>query len=378
MEKPGSPTLLYAAYIRLPTEKAHGVQIVHTCAALARAGVAVKLTVPGRKSAIQSDPFSYYGIENNFELATLPVPDMLHLGRLGFLFSAIIFAVRCSREARRSHIGAVYTRDRSIALVFSFLLPKRIKLFFEAHGEEPIFLIKALARRAGFVGITSGVREMLVARGAEAERTIVAHDAVALEEFAHAQDKKAARERLGLQHDKKIVMYVGRLDGWKGAQVLLEASKLLPPGVEVALIGGEAGQIEKLKSMYPRAHFLGYHLYRELAGNLAAADVLALPNTARDTTSLRYTSPLKLFAYMAARKPIVASDIPSLREVLTDDSAFFAAPDDSASFAKAVEEALSNPEEAARLAARAQEEVRRYTWDARAQILKNFITTFIS
>src|SRR3569623_1852691 len=156
MSSNGPLRIFYAAYVRLPTEKAHGAQIMHTCTALARAGVRLTLAIPGRKSALDEDPFEYYGVENNFELAALPVPDFLHMRRAGFLISATAFALRCAREVCRTKSDAVYTRDRSLALVFSIFLPRTLSLFFEVHGKEPMFLVRFLSLRAGFVAITDG------------------------------------------------------------------------------------------------------------------------------------------------------------------------------------------------------------------------------
>jgi len=201
---------------------------------------------------------------------------------------------------------------------------------------------------------------------------LVAHDGVSLEDFARPESKEAARARLGLPQDEKIALYIGRLDGWKGAQTLLEASNLLPKGVLVAIIGGEAALVGALRAKYPRARFLGYHEYRELPGNQAAADALVLPNTARDITSARYTSPLKLFSYMASGRPIVASDLPSLREVISEESAYFAKPDDPKSLADAIMQAL-NDERAESRAQKAKELVSAYDWRERGRSIKEFI-----
>jgi glycosyltransferase involved in cell wall biosynthesis len=368
--------LLYAAYIRLPTEKAHGAQIMHTCASLARQGCEVTLAIPGRKSEIKENPFSYYAVEENFNLVPLSVFDFLRIKRLGFLLSASFFALRSASYARRNAVNAVYTRDRSVALLLSLFLPRSANLFFEVHGEEPTPLARFLSRRAGFVGITQGVKEMLVERGVPKERVAVAHDGVEVGDFENVESNQAARTRLGLPLDKKVVMYAGRLDGWKGTDALLEASKLLPQEAILVVIGGETPQIEALKPRYPQVRFLGYHVYRELPGNLAAADVLVLPNTAKSDTSRRFTSPLKLFGYMASGMPIVASDLPSLREIVSERSAFFAVPDEPASLARAIGEALSKPDEARHRAQEAKALVQNYSWDARAKIINSFISNF--
>jgi glycosyltransferase involved in cell wall biosynthesis len=92
--------------------------------------------------------------------------------------------------------------------------------------------------------------------------------------------------------------------------------------------------------------------------------VLPLP----DNLMARYfTSPLKLFDYMAAGAPIVASEMPTVREVLADgDNSLLVAPEDPGALAAAIRRLLVNPGLADRLRRTAFEQVQSYTWDARA------------
>jgi glycosyltransferase involved in cell wall biosynthesis len=76
---------------------------------------------------------------------------------------------------------------------------------------------------------------------------------------------------------------------------------------------------------------------------------------------------------MASGKPIVASDLPSLREVLSEKNAFLVKPDDPRALAEGIRFALAHPEEAARRAAQAREDVKRYTWEMRAEKILSFI-----
>ncbi len=203
----------------------------------------------------------------------------------------------------------------------------------------------------------------------------VAPDGVDLEPFQHPESAYQARQRLGLPQDKKIVLYVGRLDGWKGADTLLEASKKLPSDILVAIIGGEREQVARYKRCILRRGFLVIIRIAKLPNNQAAADALVLPNTARDTTSARFTSPLKLFTYMASGKPIVASDLPSLREVISDETAFFVEPDNADALAEGIKEVIDHKEESARRAERARRDVEQYTWEARAKNILAFLAS---
>ena len=117
----------------------------------------------------------------------------------------------------------------------------------------------------------------------------------------------------------------------------------------------------------------GFRDHSDLPWLLAGADVLVLPNTAKDENSKFFTSPLKLFEYMAASRPIVASSLPSLREILNEKNAVFFEPDNPKSLASAVESLLDNDSLSIRLADNARSDVRGYTWDERAKKIITFL-----
>ncbi len=135
-------------------------------------------------------------------------------------------------------------------------------------------------------------------------------------------------------------------------------------------LGGKADTA--LHAKYPEVLFLGERPYGEIADNQQAGDVLVLPTSSRSIVGMRFTSPLKLFTYMASGVPIVASDVSSTREVLGDKGAFWFTADDAESLAKAIREAVNDPQgrERAQVALGA---VRGYTWDARAQAILAFV-----
>lgn len=355
--------LFYLANIRLPTEKAHGLQIMKTCEALAAAGAEVELVVPTRRTLIQDDPFAYYGVARTFTVRKVWTPDFTRFGRLGFVLSALWFAEASHFCRSFWRADVVYSRD---ALVLAQYVLLGRPLVYEAHT-TPTAMTRLVARRAKrVITITQGLKDAYIAAGVPSERIAVVPDAVDLTAFDHPEPQEAARVRLGLPLDKKIALYAGRLDGWKGVDTLLKASKPLPPSVLVAIIGGEAQQIAALSVQYPSVRFLGYRPYSELPNNQAAADVLVLPNTGKNIDALRFTSPLKLFTYMASGVPIVTSDTPAVREVLTEAEAYFFEPDNPEALVRAVQTALDEPEEARQKAEQAQRKARAYTWKQRA------------
>lgn len=360
----------YITNARLPTEKAHGLQIMKTCEALARAGHEVELLAPRRRNHLSDDPFAYYGISAAFTLRRLFTIDIKG-GRLAFLLQECSFAIAAAL-ALTDRTRAIYGRDE-LVLMLLFLLGHR-NLVWESHDGAWNRAARFIARRARAVAVVSrGLRDFYVERGIDAAKIAVIPNAIDTEQFAHAESKAAARTRLGLPLEEKIALYIGRLDGWKGVRTLLDASELLYT-VRVVLIG-DGADLELLRGTYPRATLLGPRPYSELADNQAAADVLVIPNTGASRISAEFTSPLKLFAHMASGVPIVASDLPSIREIVDEKTAILVAPDDANALADGIRRSLAEVGASKVRATEAQEISHRYNWSARAAAIGALLST---
>lgn len=356
-------SILYIANVRMPTEKAHGAQIAKTCEALKRGGAKVELIVPNRKTLITEDAVAYYDLKETFPITKLPVFDTVSWGMFGFLIESLSFAVAAAKYIR-THSGIVYGRDEIILGIISFLTTREI--VWESHTGAWNFFAKRVAHRAKCVIVISeGLRQFYVERGIPGERILVAHDGIDLRAFEHPESKEASRKRLGLPESGTVAMYIGAFNGWKGTDVLFDASSSLPDHIRLVVIGGTPSEIAHSQKQYPRVVFLGSRPYRELPNNQTAADVLVLPTTGKSMIGSRFTSPLKLFAYMASGRPIVASDIPSAREVLPENAAYWFKPDDPKDLAATIEKAASDLRASEHIRI-AKGEVTRYTWDARA------------
>ncbi len=357
--------IFFVSDARLPTEKAHGLAIMKTCEALARAGADIELIVPDRRNAIPEDPFTYYAIKQRFPLRKLFTLDLIRFGYVGFLVQEFTFAVAAARYLRGTD-GMIYSRDDHVLWVLALCGYRRF--IWESHTGGWNIAARAVARRASaLVVISQGLKDVYVERGIAAEKIRVIPSAIDPEDFAHPESKEAARAQLGLSQNRKVAMYIGRLDGWKGSATLLEAAKFLSPDVQVVVIGGEGWQVPALTQEYPTVVFLGFRPYRALAHNQAAADVLVVPNTGKDPISAHFTSPLKVIAHMASGRPLVASDLPSIRELTGDNAALLIPADDPRALASGIERVLSNTALAERLVAQARERAVLYTWNARAE-----------
>lgn len=347
--------ILYLAHIRLPTEKAHGAQIMKTCEALSEEGSQVELVVPGRKTHIAEDPFSYYGVKKNFTITTRKSPDLVSFGFLGFVFSALWFSEVAKWQKKFWSADVIYSRD-AILLLQYILLGRR--LVYEAHT-KPTFISMLVARFSWkVIVISEGLRDVYVAKGINKNKIIVAHDAIDEKDFQKEYSKEDSRQWLGIPSNKQVALYVGRIDSNKGADTFAAASETLPEKILCVLVG--SGPLKKdLQEKHPKALFLPETPYRELPRVLAAGDALVLPNSAQDENAARFTSPLKAFAYLAVGKLIVASNVPALRSILEEKAVFFEA-DSETDLGQKISENITKHYE---------KEPRYYTWQERARTI---------
>ena len=141
-------------------------------------------------------------------------------------------------------------------------------------------------------------------------------------------------------------------------------------------IGGTERDIKSFKQKAQGLNnvlILEHKRYNQIPLFLKAADVLVLPNSTREEISRSYTSPLKMFEYMASKRPIVASDLPSLREILNEKNSVPVNSDDALALAGGIKFVLKNPNESQKLTKKAFEEVKNYTWQKRVETIFKFI-----
>jgi glycosyltransferase involved in cell wall biosynthesis len=347
----------------MPTERAHGIQIVKTCEALIKAGADVELVVPARYTNIKENVSAYYGLKRPFPIVRLSVFDTVSWGKVGFMIETLSFAFAALRYVRGKP-GIVYGRDE---WVLAFLRLCGVEhVVWESHTGAWNVAARYLARHTPVVVISQGLKDFYVSNGISSGRITVVHDGVDLADFENVESTSMARKRLGIPEETNVALYVGALGGWKGTDTLLEASEILPTDISIVVITG--ADTRALQVRYPRVQFVGEQPYKDIANNQAAADVLILPTSTRDQIGARFTSPLKLFTYMASGFPIVATDVSSTREVLPTDAAYWCTADDPESLAKAITEACHDMRacERGRIA---KGQAARYTWEARARTI---------
>lgn len=392
----GAGRLCYIANIRYPTEKAHGYQISKMCEAFTEEGWRVELWHPYRRQAnqatAQATPREFYQVRREFSIRQLPNVDVVSPGLerwrvLSMAATALQdlgWAWMAARRAARTRFDLYYTREPSVAY---FLTQRSLPTILEVHRLYRNFQVKLLRRLAeshflaGVVSVTAALKEDLEKLGLPPGKITVEHDAVDWAHFSLTDSRAACQRRLGLPEDRWIVGYVGgvkTLGHDKGLRELICAVARVP---EVAgrklwlmCVGGTAAESADLRRFAAsqglskeRSLFHPRVAWKEVPLWLRACDVLSIPWPANEFSS-RHTSPLKLFEYMAVGVPILATDLPSLREVLTDGhNAALAASAQPEHLAQGLRRLLENDRLRESLAARARQDAAQRTWTGRAR-----------
>ena len=192
--------------------------------------------------------------------------------------------------------------------------------------------------------------------------------------------KTLARKKLDLSVSDNIVLYLGNFYRSKGVYELCQAEKYLPKNTKVLLVGGSRvdRNIQPLKEFInnnkiKNVHIVEYKNRSKVARYLSAADVCVLPNIITDEESEYFTTPLKMFDYMVAKRPIVASDLPALRQILDEKTAVFVRTNDPKELASAILHTLRNSEDAKKRVEVAYAVAKELSWRNRAKNVKSFI-----
>ena len=373
--------IIYIATSVIPSRKANALQVMKTCEALKKQGADIELIIPVRfgSTRIKEDPFKFYKIKDKFKITKVFSIDLIPFGKIigsfGFWIQNFSFAVFTVIYLFFKKSEIYYSRNALSTFILSFF---KKNIFYELHRLPRSLFSKSifkysLKRIQGLIVIAEELKRAVLEKSVfDSDKIAVVHDGVDLAQFDSKLSKKEARQKLNWPIDKKIICYTGSLQYVKGVDILIKAIDFLPE-IYCYIIGPRASLLKGDKCSYKtenkRIIFLGQKPYNLVPIFLKAADVLVIPH--RD---LAFSfSPMKMFEYMASGRSIIASDLPSLREVLNKKNAILVEPDNPSALAKGINFILKNPNFSAEISKQAHKDVHKYTWNKRAKKILGFI-----
>ncbi len=201
--------------------------------------------------------------------------------------------------------------------------------------------------------------------GVSANRVQVIPCGVDLRLFT-GQDKQEARKRLGLKSSQPVLLFVGRLDPFKGPDLFLRAAAMMKEQAQLVVVGGKLHGDKELQELQrlacdldvsQRVHFLGARPQQELPLLYSAADVTVVP-------SYHESFGLVAVESLACGTPVVATRAGGLMTIVRNNETGYLVPRCPGFFAERLDALLGEPELLARMELAARSSVLRYSWSS--------------
>lgn len=372
--------IYYVVWAEIPSRAAHSLHFMKQCQALAANANNVSLVLPSSSANDQftdQEIFDYYGVADNFKLIRITTPRLPG--------KKMLYGIQAALSADKADI--LYTRDIDIASISTL---KGIKTILELHVpldssltrkkhfwaflRKKLFTSKNLLR---LVVISKALKKNIVESGVNERLVTVAHDGSDLpmtKVEVNYPDRKNYAAEIG---------YVGHLYEGKGMEIISEVAQLVKEA-RFHVVGGLEKDIDRWKQKTAELGimnivFHGFMQQGEISKYLNSFDICLLPNqrTIRvygnsGANISDFTSPLKMFDYMAHGKAIVSSDLPVLREVLNEHNSVLCDPDNTEIWAEEIRKLIKDESGRKKLGEQAFIDFKNnYTWRKRAELLIN-------
>src|SRR5690625_374578 len=369
--------ILYISNSIIPSRTANSVHVMKICQAFSKNGHDVILLAPDKKSKVEDvkNIHDYYGVKPNFEIRKLKYYE-------NFKGSAYIYGLKVAREVKKEKPDIVYGRF-FLGIYFSAMLGTKVNL--ELHYPFPStkkrfdVMFRSLIKRKSFnklIVISEELRHYFREQyNLNTDQILTGHDGA---------DLSKKDEPVQLKGNSTLnIGYVGQLYRGKGMEIISELAKKYPQGT-FHIIGGLEEDISKWKRLTEKLSnikYYGFVPHAETGKYIQACDVMIAPylevvhSYGNNNINLsKWMSPLKIFEYMSYGKAILTSDLPVLREILTDRvNAFLCTPSDINSWLNALK-TLEDKHVTKTVGFNARKTFEmNYTWEIRAKKIINFI-----
>lgn len=363
--------IVYISNSVLPSKNANSIHVMKMCQALSDLGHEVILLAPDRYKEQEGsieNLYDFYDVKKCFEIVFLPYSYQK-------FFKILYYTFNVAKKISELQPDLIYGRDLYSCFIMS-ILEKNIVYEIHAPMNNKIktMLLNIMTKRRFYkktVAISNVLKNIILKHQNILERDIVvAHDAADVPQYFDDSTSK-----INLKKGKLNVGYVGSLYSGKGIEVIVAIANNLPD-VNFHVVGGKEKDLLFWKERANSSNiiFHGFTAPKYIPQYLKQFDIVLLPNQENvfieNKTEMNigeYTSPLKLFEYMASKKVIVASNLPVLKEVLNESNSILVNPTDYENWCQSIEK-LKDVKLRNKLAEKAYEDFQQnYSWKIRAE-----------
>jgi glycosyltransferase involved in cell wall biosynthesis len=297
--------IVYYSESSFPSETANSLQVAKMCSAFFNLGYEVE--VYGYLDKGQRDNISsFYNISSEIKFVDLPVhPKNSKLSRIiAFIVNSLYIFVLSFAQTN----GILVSRSRMILPIFIY----RRKTIFELHSlGENIF--RRLIDRF-IITISSNTIAISHALKSDLEQSFKKN----LSKIVVLHDGADYHITLpSLQTQVKNIGYIGLVSYQRGLNIILELARRMP-NFNFHLVGRMESNIQDFIGLdFPKnVTYHGFVKQGMLYDIYTDMDILIAPYT-DSVATIKWASPLKIFEYMSQRRPIIISDFPVFKEILT-------------------------------------------------------------
>lgn len=359
--------VIYLADFEVPSKSASSIHVMRMCEALTQLGYDVTLVaIRSNEMTNAKELLKDYGVLFPFSIRLIYLPRIP--GRT-FIFACISFFYLLIAAPE-----LVYSRSvpgAALSVIMHQVILEMHRPVWE-YGKIYAYLFRRTIRckhLKRIVLISERLKQIYLTRY-PADRYLVAHDAAA----GFGPDEAGVKV---FERGELRIGYTGGMYKGRGLDLIVKIAEQMPEST-FHIAGGTADDLRNVSGaeIPENVYCYGYLKPSCVSGFLKKMDVLIAPyqkdtETIGGTRSADYMSPLKIFEYMSSGKPIVASDLPVLREVLDESCSILVPPQATNCWVAAIK-SLKNREKADNLAESAYKKFsENYTWTARAKRILN-------
>ncbi|MBU2540166.1 glycosyltransferase family 4 protein [Patescibacteria group bacterium] len=361
----------------IPSQWAHSINVMKTANAFFKLGYEVEvLTVERflerRNRKKIKNVHNFYGVNEKIKI--------LYFRR--YFFDP---EKRISQYCKKNNIDICYCRAYRVVY---YNIKNGIPTILESHTTnvkhpdlKKVIKLSHSKYLKGLATVSDVVKQSFIKTGFPENKILVLQNGVDIEDFQNLPNKDECRKIFNLVKDKKIVVYCGSLFPDKGIEHILLVAKNIPD-VDFLLAGGQDSQIKFWKDFTNSHKIENVQFVKFIERNkaplfLQVADALIMPyktDQKIERMDISTTSPLKLFEYMATKKPIISTNIPAISRIITHNiDGLLAEPNNIQELSRFVRMVLEDKQLAEKLTNNAYEKIKTYDRKKRCEkILSRF------